>query len=124
MNISNPQFEIGTVSVASTYVSGSTGSDKTQFGITFKGDVGEYMGATGGSQTVLENELITGIDPNGHERIVEASETGTGSLYSRIQDRLANRPDYEGHYNTTHGTAFFMYQHDYQESDKLNVSAV
>ena len=117
-------FKVGTVSVASTYVSGSTGSDKTQFGITFKGDVGEYMGATGGSQTVLEGELITGIDPNGHERIVEASETGTGSLYSRIQDRLANRPDYEGYYNTTHGTAAFMYQHDYQASDKLDVQAV
>ena len=117
-------FKIGSVSVSSTYVCGSTGSDKTQFGIRFKGDVGDYMDADSGNELVLEGELITGIDSNGHQRNVEATETGSGSLYSRIQDRLTNRVDYEGYYNTTHGDAVFMFQDLFQESDKKRASAV
>ena len=117
-------FKIGEVSIASTYVSGGSGSDKTQFGMRFKGDVGEYMGATSGDELVLEGELITGIDANGHVRIVEASENGNGSLYSRIQDRLLNINDYEGYYNTTHGDASFWFQSIYQEQDKKRATAV
>ena len=120
-------FKIGTITVATTYLSGATDpyGSKTEFGIRFKGDVGDYMDADGGNELVLEGGLITGIDSSDHMRIVESSENGDGALYvSRIQDRIANQPDYEGYYNTTHGDAQFLFQQIYQQGDKLRASAV
>ena len=117
-------FKIGSVTVTETLVFGGDGDDKTQFGIRFKGDVGDYMGATNGNELIEVNGLTTGIDPDDDARNIEATEIGNGSLYSRIQDRLTNRIDYEGYYNTTHGTAVFMFQDLFQESDKKRAAAV
>ena len=117
-------FKIGSVIVTSTLVFGGDGDDKTQFGIRFKGDVGDYMDATNGNELVLEALLITGIDPNGDARNIEASESGAGSKYQdRIANRSANASDYEGYYNTTHGTVTFAFQQTFTQKDKLRASA-
>lgn len=117
-------FKIGSVTVTSTLVFGGDGDDKTQFGIRFKGEVGDYMDATNGDQLVEVGELTTGIDPDGDARNIEASESGSGSKYQdRIANRSANASDYEGYYNTTHGTATFSFQQTFTQKDKIRANA-
>ena len=119
-------FRIGGVSVTNTFVSGSVGISKGEFGIRFKGDVGEYMGATGGNELVDEGQLTTGIDADDYMADIEAIEGGVvGSLYqSRIANRSTNSSDYEGYFNRTHGDVIINFNQPHTAKDKLRASAV
>ena len=119
-------FRIGGVSVTNTFVSGDVGISKGEFGIRFKGDVGEYMGATGGNELVEEGQLTTGIDANNWMADIEAVEGGVvGSLYQdRIANRSTNSSDYEGYFNRTHGDVIINFNQPHTAKDKLRASAV
>ena len=121
-------FKIGGVTVTNTKVSGNVdySGSKGEFGMRFKGDVGEYMGATGGNELVDEGQLTTGIDADDYMADIEAIEGGVvGGLYqSRIADRSTNASDYEGYFNRTHGDAVIAFNQPHTAKDKLRATAV
>ena len=118
-------FRIGGVSVTNTFVSGDVGISKGEFGIRFKGDVGEYMGATGGNELVEEGQLTTGIDANNWMADIEAVEGGVvGSLYQdRIANRSTNSSDYEGSFSLSQGTVTISFQQSFTQKDKFRANA-
>ena len=119
-------FRIGSVSVTTTKVSGDVGESKGEFGIRFKGDVGEYMGATSGNELIEEGQLTTGIDSDNWMADIEAVEGGV--VGSKYQDRIANNStnssDYEGYFNRTHGDVIINFNQPHTSKDKLRASAV
>ena len=120
-------FKIGGVTVTNTKVSGNVdySGSKGEFGMRFKGDVGEYMGATGGNQLIEENLLTQYIDSNDYASNVEATEASPGSFYQdRIANRSTNSSDYEGNFDRTHGDVIINFQSSFTEKDKLRANAV
>ena len=117
-------FKIGGVTVATTHVSGPSGNNKGTFGIRFKGDVGDYMGATSGNELVNEGQLTDEIDPNDYASNVEASESSPGSKYQdRIANRSTNSSDYEGSFSLSQGTVTISFQQSFTQKDKFRANA-
>jgi len=118
-------FKIGGVTISTVKTAGGTGASQGTFGMRFKGDVGDYMDATGGNQLVEESQLTTGINSTLWDGYIEASEGSAGSLYqTRIANRSTNSSDYEGNFNRTHGDVTIAFSSTYSSYDKKRAFAV
>lgn len=118
-------FRIGGTSVSTTQTSSGSGDSKGEFGVRVKGDVGEYMGASGGNELIEENGLTTSMNSTTGIWSVEVNESGSGSLYqSRIANNNNNVDDYEGYFNRTHGDIVIGFASPFTEKDKKRASAV
>ena len=105
-------FRIGSATVVK--VSGILdGSDRGNFGIRVRNDVGTYMGG----ETLLQL-YQTSVGPNTYYYQIE--ESGAGSLYqSRIAENSDNAADYSGEWAVTQGSQAFAIVQQSPEKDKF-----